>query len=222
MNKNHYFLRKVTMIVTPGTYLYDTYKSLNDPYHCRRTTDSRYWNSPARMADGRLFTSYISQANQIREIARRYGVIPGNDSLNHLAFTRGKEVIETLKQEQSLDTQSGDPYGTQFHRPPFRHTMNITPQGKTQEIQRDLTTGVGLEWSNTYSNRPLTGSSTPSTNISSPVSVCVGEVDLTNPYWGLDSPDMLIFNQRSAQGYGGGSSIAWLTRTGAYSVPSRH
>jgi hypothetical protein len=210
------------MITTPGHYVYQKYHSLNDTItRCQKTTDNRYWNSPARMSDGRLFTSYISQANQTRDIARRYGVVPGTDSLNHLAFTRGKEVIDTQKREQFVETQSGDPYGTQFHKPPFRHTMNITPQGKTQEIQRDLTTGVGLEWSNTYSNRPLTGSSVPSTNLSTPASICVGEADLTNPYWGLDSPDMLIFNQRPATPRGG-STIAWLTRTGAYSIPSRH
>jgi hypothetical protein len=207
------------MIVRPGQYNYNKYHSLNDTItHCQKTTDNRYWNSPARMSDGRLFTSYISQANQTREIARRYDVIPGTDSLNHLAFTRGKEVIDTQKREQRLNTQSGDPYGTQLHKPPYKHIMNITPQGKTQETQRDLTTGVGIEWSNTYSNRPLTGSSTPSTNISTPVSVCVGKSDLTNPYWGFDSPDMLVFHQRSATP-AGGSPLAWLTQTGAYSIP---
>jgi hypothetical protein len=171
------------------------------------------------MSDGRLFTSYISQANQTRDIAKRYGVIPGTDSLNHLAFTRGMSVINSLKQEQMLQTQSGDPYGTQLHTPPFRHIMKITPQGQTQEIQRNLTNGVGLEWENTYASSSVlksNGQSPLSTNIGTPVSVCVSQADLTNPYWGLDTPEMLVFNQRPAQGYGGGSTIAWLTRTGVY------
>ena len=169
--------------------------------YCWRLTDNKHWDSPGRMADGRIFTDWRSSSVINKQLAQKAGIPYKSEQFNMMLQ---KSDSSTLFNPDNK--QTGDTWGSNYSPPPAKDIIVPTKLSGLQILKQDIPSAIGVEIGklNMGSHKLRTP------NV--PISNCTGHpMSISDPKWGL-TRDTLIFNMRDAV-CGGGNTTGWLNGT---------
>lgn len=177
--------------------------------YCWRLTDNRHWDSPARMADGRIFTDWRSACSMNRRLAEYSGLTPG---INHI-YSQGIQLsskTDMIRSSIEHNAITGDQWGMNYTPPPAQKLIVPVARDGVEILIQDLPDSIasevcsGSDWAmreNVYGNR-LSQGNVQMSDCGQP------KMSPNDPRWGL-CPDTMIFNLRTAS-TSGGNPISWL------------
>lgn len=175
---------------------------------CWRLTDNRHWDSPARMADGRIFTDWRSACKINNDIATRAGMGKG---LSHsysdmLQQTNGAIIYRNIAESRAV---SGDPWARIYIPPPAKQIIVPVARQGVEMLEQNVPNAIGAVV-DSGKNEVKTNGSLSQGNPR--ISDCSAHVMPTcDPRWGL-SPSTLVLNLRDAAP-NGGNTTSWLRGT---------
>lgn len=178
--------------------------------YCWRLTDNRHWDSPARMADGRVFTDWRSSCTMNNALAAKMGVASGVSQRYSeiLQATRGAAASRANTEGLVV---TGDPWGRAYQPPPPREVIVPMARVGVEVIEQHIPNAIAADVRSSTGDGGVTGRG-PLSQGNAPTSDCGRPAMPRNdPRWGL-CPETLVLNLRDATA-GGGNTTAWMKGT---------
>jgi hypothetical protein len=167
---------------------------------CWRLTDNRYWNSPARMSDGRLFTNYKSSGLIAKDIQDRIGIDKGKQTYRDYLQANANILLEEQNSKAYANAFTLNSYANTYAPPPPENTIHADQRKGMNIHKTGMTMGIGFG---------QVQDNTRSYPMQTPYSECgKDELGMDDPRWGI-SPETLIFTKRDATSQGG-NVWGWL------------